>query len=144
MPWSKVAILGMVIPPLIGNPYNGYINPYYWVDFSHPLLCGKIGSLDPSTYHIIYDHIWFTSPDEIPKTRKHCEIERQSWQRIASAERLARIMNPPKTTCRNQEKLDWKVACKIKITTVWSVKCAEIIWWVVALIISCWGTSSRD
>ena len=24
--------LGMVIPPLIGNPYNGYINPYYWVD----------------------------------------------------------------------------------------------------------------
>ncbi len=32
VPWSKVAILGMVIPPLIGNPYNGYINPYYWVD----------------------------------------------------------------------------------------------------------------
>ena len=25
VPWSKVAILGMVIPPLIGNPYNGYI-----------------------------------------------------------------------------------------------------------------------
>ena len=22
-----VAILGMVIPPLVGNPYNGYINP---------------------------------------------------------------------------------------------------------------------
>ena len=22
-------VLGMVIPPLIGNPYNGYINPYY-------------------------------------------------------------------------------------------------------------------
>ena len=21
-----------LIPPLIGNPYNGYINPYYWVD----------------------------------------------------------------------------------------------------------------
>ena len=35
VPWSKVAILGMVIPPLIDfnrNPYNGYINPYYWVD----------------------------------------------------------------------------------------------------------------
>ena len=32
VPWSKVAILGMVIPPLIGNPCNGYINPYYWVD----------------------------------------------------------------------------------------------------------------
>ena len=36
VPWSKVAILGMVIPPLIGNPYNGYINPYYWVEFPIP------------------------------------------------------------------------------------------------------------
>ena len=25
---SKLLILGMVIPPLIGNPNNGYINPY--------------------------------------------------------------------------------------------------------------------
>ena len=38
----------MVIPPLIGNPYNGYINPYYWVD-DHPLLYGNNGSLDPGT-----------------------------------------------------------------------------------------------
>ena len=53
VPWSKVAILGMVIPPLIGNPYNGYINPYYWVD-DHPLLYGNNGSLDPSTY-ILWD-----------------------------------------------------------------------------------------
>ena len=29
---SKLLVLGMVIQPLIGNPYNGYINPYYWVD----------------------------------------------------------------------------------------------------------------
>ena len=29
VPWSKVAILGMGnLPPLIGNPFNGYINPY--------------------------------------------------------------------------------------------------------------------
>ena len=47
-PGSKLLVLGMVIPPLIGNPYNGYINPYYWVD-DHPLLYGNIGSLDPST-----------------------------------------------------------------------------------------------
>ena len=39
---------GMVIPPLNRNPYNGYINPYYWVDFSHPLLYGNNGSLDSS------------------------------------------------------------------------------------------------
>ena len=49
MPGSKVAVLGMVIQPLIGNPYNGYINPYYWVD-DHPLLYGNNGSLDPSTH----------------------------------------------------------------------------------------------
>ena len=33
-------------PPFLGNPYNGYINPYYWVD-DHPLLHGNNGSLDP-------------------------------------------------------------------------------------------------
>ena len=32
-----------------GNPYNGYLNPYYWVD-DHLLLYGNTGSLDPSTY----------------------------------------------------------------------------------------------
>ena len=47
-PWSKLVVLGMAIPPLIGNPYNGYINPYCWVD-GHPLLCGNNGSLDPSS-----------------------------------------------------------------------------------------------
>ncbi len=49
MPGSKLVVLGMVISPLIGNPYNGYINPYYWVD-DHPLLYGNNGSLDPSTF----------------------------------------------------------------------------------------------
>ena len=49
-PGSKLVVLGMVIPPLIGNPYNGYINPYYWVD-DHPLLYGNNGSLDPSTHY---------------------------------------------------------------------------------------------
>ena len=48
VPGSKLLVLGMVIQPLIGNPYNGYINPYYWVD-DHPLLYGNNGSLDPST-----------------------------------------------------------------------------------------------
>ena len=42
-PGSKLVVLGMVIPPLIGNPYNGYINPYYWVD-DYPLLYGNNGS----------------------------------------------------------------------------------------------------
>ena len=47
-PGSKLLVLGMVIQPLMGNPYNGYINPYYWVD-DHPPLYGNNGSLDPST-----------------------------------------------------------------------------------------------
>ena len=37
---------------LIGNPCNGYITPYYWVD-DHPLLYGNNGSLDPGTYVVL-------------------------------------------------------------------------------------------
>ena len=48
-PGSKLVVLGMVIQPLMGNPYNGYINPCYWVD-DHPQLYGNNGSLDPSTH----------------------------------------------------------------------------------------------
>ena len=38
-------LLGMVIPPLIGilNPYNGYINPYYWVEFPIPYYMEIMG-----------------------------------------------------------------------------------------------------
>jgi len=40
-------------PPFIGNPYNGYINPYYWVDDQAPIILGNTGSLDHTT-HIIF------------------------------------------------------------------------------------------
>ena len=36
-------------PTFNRNPYNGYINPYYWVD-DHPLLYGNHWSLDPGTH----------------------------------------------------------------------------------------------
>ena len=40
-------------PPTFNrNPYNGYVNPYYWVD-DHPLLYGNNGSLDPSTCDLL-------------------------------------------------------------------------------------------
>ena len=45
MPGSKLLILGMVIPPLIGNPCNGHTKPYHKVD-DHPILYGNNGSLD--------------------------------------------------------------------------------------------------
>ena len=64
-----------LIPPLIGNPYNGYISPYYWVD-DHPLLHGNNGSLDPSTYKLLEMLNWdvfFCQDVNIKKTyiRKH-------------------------------------------------------------------------
>ncbi len=38
VPGSKLLILGMVIPPIIGNPHHsGYIHPSYWDD-DHPRL----------------------------------------------------------------------------------------------------------
>ena len=51
MPWSRLSrFFGDGRPPTFNrNPYNGYINPYYWVD-DHPLLYGNNGSLDPGTY----------------------------------------------------------------------------------------------
>ena len=48
----KSRCIGDGRPPTFNrNPYNGYINPYYWVD-DHPILYGNNGSLDPGTYVI--------------------------------------------------------------------------------------------
>ena len=49
-PGSKLLILGMVIPPLIGNLCNGYINPYYWID-DHPNFSGT--KLTPTNQHLV-------------------------------------------------------------------------------------------
>ena len=58
---SKLPILGMAMPTLIGKTYNGSINPYYWVD-DHSLLYGNHRSLDPSTYTLFTNkprnHFW--------------------------------------------------------------------------------------
>ena len=45
----KSRYIGGGHPTFNRNPYNGFINPYYWVD-DHPLLYGNNGSLDPGTY----------------------------------------------------------------------------------------------
>ena len=53
----KSRYIGDGHPTFNRNPYNGYINPYYWVD-DHPLLYANNGSLDPgtneATKHSIY------------------------------------------------------------------------------------------
>ena len=48
----KSRYIGDGHPTFNRNPYNGYINPYYWVD-DHPLLYGNNGSLDPGTHPFI-------------------------------------------------------------------------------------------
>ena len=48
----KSRFIGDGHPTFNRNPYNGYINPYYWVD-DHPLLYGNNGTLDPGTYTFI-------------------------------------------------------------------------------------------
>ena len=50
----KSRYIGDGHPAFNRNPYNGYINPYYWVD-DHPLLYGNNGSLDPGTYVNTYN-----------------------------------------------------------------------------------------
>ena len=49
----KSRYIGDGHPTFNRNPYNGYINPYYWVD-DHPLLYGNNGSFDPGTYTCVY------------------------------------------------------------------------------------------
>ena len=55
---QKSRFLGDGRPPTFndGNPYNGYINPYYWVD-DHPLLYRINESLDPGTYVFLFFEI---------------------------------------------------------------------------------------
>ena len=57
VPRSKLLLWGMDIPPLIGNPQNGYIIPYCWVDEVIPYYIENNGSLDPiahiCSYHFI-------------------------------------------------------------------------------------------
>ena len=51
----KSRYIGDGHPTFNRNPYNGYINPYYWVD-DHPLLYGNNQSLDPGTYIMFKNH----------------------------------------------------------------------------------------
>jgi len=63
---------------LIGNPYNGYITPYYWVD-DRPLLYGNYLSLDPGTYVSLinmfrHSYIFYLLhiPNHAQHTRTYC------------------------------------------------------------------------
>ena len=66
VPWSRLSrFAGDGRPPSFNrNPYNGDINPYYWVD-DHPLLYGNNGSLDPGTCTLSKTHSHF-APENMP------------------------------------------------------------------------------
>ena len=49
----KSRYIGDGHPTFNRNPYNGYINPYYWVD-DHPLIYGNNASLDPGMFFFCY------------------------------------------------------------------------------------------
>ena len=40
---SRVSLGMGDLPPLVGNPYNWYINPYYWVDEFIPYYMEMMG-----------------------------------------------------------------------------------------------------
>ena len=55
--WSTPYIGDKLIPPLIVNPYNGYINHYYWV-YDHPLLVGTNGNWSTPALKFTTDSPW--------------------------------------------------------------------------------------
>ena len=98
VPWSKVAILGMVIPPFNRNPYNGYINPHYWVD-GHPLLYRNNGSLDPGTSVFlpssdkkIWSHLTHLNPSS---RRLIFRLVQQQLQRLGLIKDFLGCLPPP-------------------------------------------------
>ena len=54
VPGSKLLVLGMVIPALIRNPDNVYIEPHYWVDDFIPYYMEIMGASTPA--HKIKEH----------------------------------------------------------------------------------------
>ena len=65
---------------VVGNPYNGYINPYYWVD-DHPLLYGNSWNLDPGTYGVFLFCILFPSLEEMSISGNCALTNAQIWQK---------------------------------------------------------------
>ena len=55
--------LGMVIPPLIENSYDGYINPYCWVDEFIPDIEIMGLSLDPIPHIELFTNPPASLPD---------------------------------------------------------------------------------
>ena len=80
-PGSKLVVLGMAIPPLRGNPYNGYINPYYWVDEFTPYYTKIMGVDRPDRTYLIQKILPDTS-DTLPQTNSKFAPENRCCKNI--------------------------------------------------------------
>ena len=128
VPWSKVAILGMVIPPFNRNPYNGYINPHYWVD-GHPLLYRNNGSLDPGTSVFlpssdkkIWSHLTHLNPSS---RRLIFRLVQQQLQRLGLIKDFLGCLPPPlivKTVSPMLIPNRWRVVFTQHVPKTWPAK----------------------
>ena len=88
----------MAIPPLIGNPYNGPINPYYWVDefipyayymeimgvdrpWAHLIISYPYNGLLKSLYNWLVSHPLYNPTNQGPFFRGSfaCHIVVEKW-----------------------------------------------------------------
>ncbi len=94
----KSRYIGDGHPTFNRNLYNGYINPYYWVD-DHPLLYGNNGSLDPSTHiFVVFTTLMDLNPVQTRLFMKPKQLYRAIiaclWQeRVAPKHRAAYVQN---------------------------------------------------
>ena len=67
----------MAIPPLIGNPYNGYINPYYWVDEFIPYYIQMLQEGKPNQSHAGSDRL--IGREDCSQTFNHQDLHFSNW-----------------------------------------------------------------
>ena len=96
---SKLLILEMVTPPLVGNPYSGYFfHPYCWVDEFIPNYMENHGSLDPSTCELDNPKVQnlgqFWDPKDL--TAAICTNGRCEWTRRSCSVPWFLMVSPSK------------------------------------------------
>ena len=84
-------------PTFNRNPYSGYINPYYWVDY-HPLLYGNSGSWSTLAHIIFWKYgydphemkVWLWPKESWAKKRFFCfEMLNIEWYQMSKVMALA-------------------------------------------------------
>ena len=107
MPGSKLHILGMVIPPSIGNPYNKYINPY-WVDEFIPYSMDLMAVSTPALIDTLGKFHHPSMPDQgTPKSALGIRPTEKVWRFLGHSV----FQNVVKNVCGISD-TTWGDACK--------------------------------